>query len=90
MRKTRSTGFPAWIRLRMAAGGIGDIRLRANLSPISGEYVMVGRSTYVPAAARVSEELHGCWLIVAPKLMAPAIWYWLITDETSRKTGASP
>jgi hypothetical protein len=74
----------------MAGGGIGDIMLRANLSPIIGVYVMVGRSTYVPAHPKDPDPLEGGELYVAPKLTAPPTWYWLITEDTSRKTGASP
>ena len=49
----------ALIRLRMAEGGMGDIMLRANLSPMMGVNVMVGRSTYCPVAPTLSEVLQG-------------------------------
>jgi hypothetical protein len=35
-RSTTSTGFPAWMRLRITGGGIGAMNARAKRSPTSG------------------------------------------------------
>ncbi len=53
----------------MAEGEWRDNWLRANLSPMIGAYVMVGRFTYCPMVPRVSATVQGCWVTVALKLI---------------------
>src|SRR6187200_2026526 len=77
----------------MAAGGIGAIRLRANFSPLSGVYVMVGLSLYPPRAERLCAALcssKGLINHMPDRLKELSTEYWLIAESTSKNTGASP
>ena len=64
--------------------GIGVMKLSVNFSPMSGLYVIVGRSVYFPVPPKVWLSVPGASIQVAVKFIWASRAYWLITEVTLR------